>query len=289
MPSKLMTAEDVVGRIEPGMTVGIGGWGSRRKPMALVRAILRSDLTDLTIVSYAGPDVGLLLQAGKASQGRLRLRDARLDPAGAAVLPGPPGGDRVVPRVGRGHVPDRAARGRPAGAVPADAGRARVGRARERPDAEDRARRPYDGRRGAGRRTRPRARRRAGAHEPRRPVRQRAVPRAGPLLRRPVLHGGEAGLRLDRAGHRHGRDDRRRRAPDDADQPHDGRRRRGDTERRALHDLHADLRARREVPEGLRHRREDARGLGGVRGAVPVRQRAGLPGRGRRVRGRRQA
>ena len=64
---KTMTLDEVVARIEPGMTVGIGGWGSRRKPMALVRAILRSDLTDLRIVSYAGPDVGLLLEAGKAS------------------------------------------------------------------------------------------------------------------------------------------------------------------------------------------------------------------------------
>ena len=68
MPSKVMSAEDVVGRIKDGMTVGIGGWGSRRKPMALVREILRSDLKDLTIVSYAGPDVGLLLQSGKASR-----------------------------------------------------------------------------------------------------------------------------------------------------------------------------------------------------------------------------
>ncbi len=66
MPSKQLTAAEVVGRIEDGMTVGIGGWGSRRKPMALVRALLRSDVADLTIVSYAGPDVGLLLQAGKA-------------------------------------------------------------------------------------------------------------------------------------------------------------------------------------------------------------------------------
>ena len=68
MPSKVMSAEDVVGRIEDGMTVGIGGWGSRRKPMALVREILRSDLKDLTIVSYAGPDVGLLLQSGQGEQ-----------------------------------------------------------------------------------------------------------------------------------------------------------------------------------------------------------------------------
>lgn len=62
---KTMTAEEVVGRLESGMTIGIGGWGSRRKPMALVRALLRSDLTDLTVVSYGGPDVGLLAAAGK--------------------------------------------------------------------------------------------------------------------------------------------------------------------------------------------------------------------------------
>ncbi|MBW8486172.1 acyl CoA--acetate/3-ketoacid CoA transferase subunit alpha [Actinomadura sp. PM05-2] len=47
------------------MTLGIGGWGSRRKPMALVRAICASPLTDLTVVSYGGPDVGLLCAAGK--------------------------------------------------------------------------------------------------------------------------------------------------------------------------------------------------------------------------------
>jgi glutaconate CoA-transferase subunit A len=47
------------------MTIGIGGWASRRKPMSLVRAILRSELRDLTIVSYGGPDVGLLCSAGK--------------------------------------------------------------------------------------------------------------------------------------------------------------------------------------------------------------------------------
>ena len=62
---KTMTADDVVGRLESGMTIGIGGWGSRRKPMALVRALLRSDVTDLTVVSYGGPDVGLLAAAGK--------------------------------------------------------------------------------------------------------------------------------------------------------------------------------------------------------------------------------
>ena len=51
-----------------GMTIGFGGWGSRRKPMSVVRAILRSDLTDLTVVSWGGPDVGLLCAAGKVKR-----------------------------------------------------------------------------------------------------------------------------------------------------------------------------------------------------------------------------
>ena len=62
---KRMTVDQVVGTLESGMTIGIGGWGPRRKPMALVRGILRSGLTDLTIVSYGGADVGLLARAGK--------------------------------------------------------------------------------------------------------------------------------------------------------------------------------------------------------------------------------
>ncbi|WP_228804730.1 CoA-transferase [Nocardia higoensis] len=65
MKDKRMSLDDVVGELRSGMTIGIGGWGSRRKPMALVRAILRSDVTDLTVVSYGGPDLGLLCSAGK--------------------------------------------------------------------------------------------------------------------------------------------------------------------------------------------------------------------------------
>ena len=62
---KRTTLDDAVSRIESGMTVGIGGWGSRRKPMAFVRALLRTDVTDLTVVTYGGPDLGLLCSAGK--------------------------------------------------------------------------------------------------------------------------------------------------------------------------------------------------------------------------------
>ncbi len=65
---KRMTIDEVVAQLEDGMTIGIGGWGPRRKPMALVRAILRSDLKDLTVVSWGGADVGLLCQAGKVKR-----------------------------------------------------------------------------------------------------------------------------------------------------------------------------------------------------------------------------
>ncbi len=65
---KRMDATAMVSRLQNGMTLGIGGWGPRRKPMALVREILRSDLTDLTIVSYGGPDVGMLCAAGKVKK-----------------------------------------------------------------------------------------------------------------------------------------------------------------------------------------------------------------------------
>lgn len=65
VPDKRVTIDEVVAEIRDGMTVGIGGWGSRRKPMALVRALARSPVRDLTLVSYGGPDVGLLCRAGK--------------------------------------------------------------------------------------------------------------------------------------------------------------------------------------------------------------------------------
>lgn len=62
---KRMSAADIVARLSDGMTLGIGGWGPRRKPMALVREILRSPLKDLTVVAYGGADVGMLCAAGK--------------------------------------------------------------------------------------------------------------------------------------------------------------------------------------------------------------------------------
>lgn len=67
MSDKRTTLEEAVAGVASGMTIGIGGWGSRRKPMAFVRALLRTDVTDLTVVTYGGPDLGLLCAAGKVS------------------------------------------------------------------------------------------------------------------------------------------------------------------------------------------------------------------------------
>ena len=62
---KRMTAQEAVAELRDGMTLGIGGWGARRKPMALVREIARSSLSDLTLVTYGGPEVGILCALGK--------------------------------------------------------------------------------------------------------------------------------------------------------------------------------------------------------------------------------
>jgi glutaconate CoA-transferase subunit A len=78
-----MTADEVVAELRSGMTLGIGGWGSRRKPMSLVRAVLRSDLRDLTVVSFGGPDVGLLCAAGRVRRvvfGFVSLDSIALEP-----------------------------------------------------------------------------------------------------------------------------------------------------------------------------------------------------------------
>ncbi|MFN8016625.1 MAG: CoA-transferase [Acidimicrobiales bacterium] len=82
--SKRLTEDEVVARLASGMTIGIGGWGSRRKPMSLVRAILRSDLADLHLVTYGGPEVGMLCAAGKVA--KLTFAFVAPDVGPAAVL-----------------------------------------------------------------------------------------------------------------------------------------------------------------------------------------------------------
>lgn len=83
MADKRARLDEMVGELRDGMRVGIGGWGSRRKPMAAVRAMLRAGLRDLTIVSYGGPDVGLLCAQGsvrKVVYGFVTLDSIALDP-----------------------------------------------------------------------------------------------------------------------------------------------------------------------------------------------------------------
>ena len=233
------------------MTIGIGGWGPRRKPMALVRAILRSDLKDLTLVSWGGADVGLLLRAGKVRKlvyAFVSLDSVPLEPNFQKARQ-----EGTIPEVveldeGMFQAGLRAAAQR----LPFLPMRAGLGsdvlvnnpwiKTVESPYRSD------GGERRAGGRARPSPRRRAGAPQPGGQARQRDVPRPRPLLRRPVLHGRRPRLRQRRADRRHGRADRRRAGPAAAAEPDDGQRRGGDAERRPLHDLHARLRARRKVP-----------------------------------------
>lgn len=81
---KRLTEDEVVSRLASGMTIGIGGWGSRRKPMSLVRAILRSDIAELHLVTFGGPEVGMLCAAGKVS--KLTFAFVAPDVGPAAVL-----------------------------------------------------------------------------------------------------------------------------------------------------------------------------------------------------------
>jgi glutaconate CoA-transferase subunit A len=83
MSDKRCTEDEAVATLADGMTIGIGGWGSRRKPMSVIRAILRSGLSDLTVVTYGGPDVGLLCAAGRVRRlvyGFVSLDSIALEP-----------------------------------------------------------------------------------------------------------------------------------------------------------------------------------------------------------------
>ena len=67
--NKVMTADDVIAQIPDGAVVAIGGSSLSRKPMALVRALARSNRRNLrVIVNVGGPEVDLLIGTGKISE-----------------------------------------------------------------------------------------------------------------------------------------------------------------------------------------------------------------------------
>ncbi|MEU4014737.1 CoA-transferase [Microbacterium sp. NPDC028030] len=84
----LRPIEEIAGLFRDGMTVGIGGWGSRRKPMALLRELVRSGARDLTVVTFGGPDAGILCATGQAARivhGFVSLDSIPIDPHFAAA------------------------------------------------------------------------------------------------------------------------------------------------------------------------------------------------------------
>ena len=80
---KKVSASEAISQIESGMTIGIGGWGIRRKPMSLVRELLKAGKENFTVVSYGGPDVGMLCASGKIKKlifGFVSLETTPLEP-----------------------------------------------------------------------------------------------------------------------------------------------------------------------------------------------------------------
>lgn len=81
--NKLIPLTAVADEIRSGDTIALGGGGLVRKPMALVEALVRSPVTDLTVVTVlGGPDVDLLLGAGRVK--RLIYAYVGFDVAGLA-------------------------------------------------------------------------------------------------------------------------------------------------------------------------------------------------------------
>lgn len=83
MKDKLVSLPEAAAKVKSGMTIGIGGWASRRKPMRLIHEICKGPAMDLTVVSYGGPDVGMLCAAGKVRRlifGFVSLDHIPLDP-----------------------------------------------------------------------------------------------------------------------------------------------------------------------------------------------------------------
>ena len=276
MADKRMTEDEVVAELRDGMTIGIGGWGSRRKPMSLVRAILRSTL--------------------KRPHDR-HLRRARRRPAvrggqGAAAssyafvsldstTPNPHARARAaLPQ----RPPDGAIEDEPSTrACSCSASRPRRGGCRSCPPGSASAPTCSATTRGCGRCARPTTTARSSSPCPRCELDaalvhlnrgdergQRPVPRPRPLLRRPhARRAPTAGFMsverivdTDRPRRRKARSHTLRINRMNVDGVVEA------PERRALHVVRARLRARRGVPDGVHGGGEVARGVGRVQGRL---------------------
>ena len=262
--NKRTTEREAVSELRDGMTIGIGGWGSRRKPMSIVREILRSSVKDLTVVTYGGPDVGLLCNAGKIKRlvyGFVSLDSIPLEPhfrkarqAGSIQAAELDEGMLQWGLLAASHhlpfLPTRAGLGSDVLAINPDI---KLGALARTPDGEELVAMPAleldvafihmnrGDERGNGQYLGP-----------------------DPVLRRHVLPRGEAPLherREDRRDRRHGEGGP---APDAHHQSHDGRRRDRGPRRRPLHRVPPRLRPRRGLPERLRRDREGPGGLARV-------------------------
>ena len=154
------------------MTIGIGGWGSRRKPMSIVRAHRAAPTCkDLTHrLATAAPTSACCARPARCSKVVYAFVLARLDRARAALPQRAPVGRGQHARARRGHVPARPAGRGVAGAVPADPRRPRLRRRCDRQPEIAHGRVAVRRRRGARRDARAAPRRRAHPHAPRRPA-----------------------------------------------------------------------------------------------------------------------
>ena len=290
MTDKRTTLDEAVSSIESGMTIGIGGWGSRRKPMAFVRALLRTGVKDLTVVTYGGPDIGLLCSADKVKRVYY----------GFVSLDSPPFYDPWF------------AKARTSGSIEAremDEGMLRCGlqaAAQRLPFLPIRAGLGSDVRAFWGDELKtvtspyptdggfeeliamPALRLDAAFVHMNIGDAQGNAAYTGidPYFDDLYLMAAEQALPVGRAGGADRGAGQGGAAAGAADQPDDGGHRRRGAQRRALHHRRTGLRPRREVPAALRRSGRVRRDVAAVRANVSVRQRGRLSGRGAEISGR---
>lgn len=85
MIDKRMTPKQAVDElIKDGDSICFGGWGSTRKPMAMIREIIRSKKKNLTFMAFGGLDIDILIGAKKIK--KLIFPFMSLEPATNAPL-----------------------------------------------------------------------------------------------------------------------------------------------------------------------------------------------------------